>query len=246
MLKGAASFVEAQLDSPRSSVLLGLVALAATAVAAVGSNIAAAVASSVLFAVCVQVLILSWYFRDRYGSAYEVVDATHEWDLVSSDGRTVIHRKWITARYLQSHVRAILDRAWGDGSDLLDSYTCTPGHPADKFRFGNEAWVLISLRESRRRDDKEAFVFQRTVLDGFLSPREWIEAETEGRTRDLLVRVVFPPNRPCTRATATLKSSGLTSVLTPKHFTTQAGRQQLEYHLYRPKRNESVTIHWDW
>ena len=68
-----------------------------------------------------------------------------------------VERPWQTrqlqetrVRYLQDHILAYQDYAWGDG-EILRNYRCTPGTPVDLYRLGHITYILISRREVKNR-----------------------------------------------------------------------------------------------
>jgi hypothetical protein len=63
---------------------------------------------------------------------YEVVEYESTLELQDRGGQRATFRKREKVRYLQNHIIAYQDQAWGDGEILLD-YRCSPGKPVDRY-----------------------------------------------------------------------------------------------------------------
>ena len=107
--------------------------------------------------------------------------------------------------------------------------------------------MLISLREQRNARDRICFRSERRIVDGFTSEEEYWECEVYHRTKRLTLRIIFPSERPCQRATVTARSTGKTVALGPRCFQALAdGRRALCWAMSRPKLNERYLIRWVW
>ena len=62
---------------------------------------------------------------------YEVLEYESTLELHDRSGKRATFRKREKVRYLQSHIIAYQDQAWGDGEILLN-YRCTPGKPSGR------------------------------------------------------------------------------------------------------------------
>ena len=177
---------------------------------------------------------------------YEILDYDLTVDLRDKDGRLAVFRRRQKVRFLQDHVIAYQDEAWGDG-EVLASYKCTPGVPVDSFQIGARRLILISLRQTKNRGDVVEFSIEREVRDGFARPEEWVEVETRYPTRRLKMAVVFPPGRPCRQARLIERRAERTTVLGRQCFrTTRTGQQMLTWETKRPVQRESYTLSWAW
>lgn len=183
--------------------------------------------------------------RPRPG-LYEILDYDVTLDLPDPSGKTAIFRRRQKVRFLQDHVIAYQDEAWGDG-DVMADYKCSPGVPVDHFQIGSRHMILISLRETKNRGDKVEFNIERTVRNGFTKDEEWLEAETRYPTRRLRVRIVFPEARPCLSAKLVERRRDRATILGEKYFEKQRdGRQVLGWSRKRPPLGESYTFSWRW
>ncbi|HEX9596624.1 MAG TPA: hypothetical protein VF982_07065, partial [Anaerolineales bacterium] len=138
------------------------------------------------------------------------------------------------------------DYAWGDGEIFAD-YRCSPGVVVDRYRDGDRWNILISLRETKSRGEITDFRLERTVRDGFVQEEEWHQAEIRHPTRRLRLAVLFPPTRPCQRATLHERKGNRTYHLGPRHFQQLPdGRQLVEWETKHVRDLEMYTLRWVW
>ena len=78
---------------------------------------------------------------------YRVLDHHVTLELRDPQGNQAIYRKVQSVRFLQDHVIAFYDTAWGDG-ELFANYRCSPGYPVDRFRKGNRTYTSGLLQSS--------------------------------------------------------------------------------------------------
>ena len=167
-------------------------------------------------------------------------------ELLEPRGNEAIVRRTETVRFLQNHVAAITDHAWGDG-EIFAEYDCSPGKPADFFQDGSRHTVLISLREIKNRGDELTFEIRRRIVGGFREVSESWETDVYHRIRHLSVRIVFPKTRPCSRATVTQRSTSKTVALGWKHLEfLRDGRQRLVWEMRNPRLHDRYSIKWRW
>jgi len=84
-----------------------------------------------------------------YHGFYEVLEYENTLELHDRNGKKASVNKRQKIRYLQDHIIAYQDQAWGDGKILLD-YKCSPGIPVDRYQLGHKTIILISLREEKK------------------------------------------------------------------------------------------------
>ena len=177
---------------------------------------------------------------------YEVLDHDTKLELCDAKGQLAQVTRRQTVRFLQDHLVAFTDYAWGDGQTLAE-YTCRPGLPVDVYDDGAKKTILISLRETKGRGDVLRFCIQRKIVAGFGKRQEWWETEIYHRTRRLRVVILFPKGRSCRRAVVVQRSNGRTTTLGEEHFCFhQDGRQRLAWEVKRPKLHDRYTIKWLW
>ena len=122
---------------------------------------------------------------------YEVLAYEAILELCDEDGMTALYTKRQHVRFLQNNIIAYLDTAWGDG-DIFADYRCSPGVPVDCYREGHRYTILISLRETKRRDDELTFHINRKIRNGFTNHVEEFVTEIDHRTRGLALQLIFP------------------------------------------------------
>ena len=177
---------------------------------------------------------------------FEVLDYDSTLELLDAKGRKAIFRRRQKVRFLQDHVIAFQDYAWGDG-DVLADYKIAPGVEADRYQEGDRWNILISLRETKSRGDIEEFHVERTVLGGFTQPTEWRQTEIWLTTRRLRMAVIFPKSRHCKRATLHKRSVDKAIELDGELIQPLPdGRQIVSWEEKNPKRAEIYTIRWEW
>ena len=182
----------------------------------------------------------------RAPGIYEVLahDTVLELKDVRGELATVTRRE--SVRFLQNHVAAITDHAWGDGK-IFHRYSCSPGVPVDIYQDGSRYTVLVSLREIKHRGDELNFVIRRKIIGGFRQRGESWETEVYHRTGRLSVSLIFPPQRLCQRATVTQRSTSKTVALGADHFGfLQDGRQRVAWEVRNPRLYDRYSLKWHW
>ena len=176
---------------------------------------------------------------------YEYLEWDAVWEIKDPEGKKAEYIRNNTVRFLQPNVHTITDRIWGDG-DTMKEYRCSLGVPADTFDYGSSKKVVISLRENKKRGSVERFSISRTILNGFTKSEEWIEEEPIYSAKKYTLRVIFPPERPCKRATLTRRGPYITQELGEKAFRIlEDGRQELRVAL-KNVRGDRIMLRWWW
>jgi hypothetical protein len=197
-----------------------------------------------LFARLVEIL---WNSRpeNRIG-LYEVLQADISLELKDSKGRESLYTKRQQVRFLQDHVVAYQDQAWGAG-DIFAEYHCTPGVPVDRYRDGQRYRVLISLRETKNRGDETEIIIDRTIRDGFTRAHEDFLAHIDHKTQRLTLRVTFPKDRPPTQIdTIEQPSSRLIPMSTHRRIILADGRTQVIWEIAKPRVFSTYGFRWRW
>jgi hypothetical protein len=190
---------------------------------------------------------LQQVFKQQYHEGlYEVLEYDAVLELLDAQGKTAVFKKRQRVKFVQDHVIAFQDYAWGDG-DILVDYQCSPGREVDRYREGNRWNVLISLRESKSSGDVEDFYIERKVKRGFTKSDEWWQAEMQNLTRSLKFSVLFPAQRHCRRAVLVERIRNRATPLDQTHFAELPdGRQVVTWEAHKPKRFETYTLQWRW
>ena len=126
---------------------------------------------------------------------YEVLEYESTLELQDDKGEMGKFQKRELVRYRQNNIIAYQDHAWGDGEILLN-YRCAPGIVVDRYRPGQKTFLLISLREPKRRGDIDEFSIEWDMRNGFTRSEELWETEIRHRTKQMKVRIIFPKSRP--------------------------------------------------
>lgn len=177
---------------------------------------------------------------------YEVLEYESKLELLDKKGKRARFTKREKVRYLQNNIIAYQDHAWGDGKILLN-YRCTPGKVVDRYRPGHRTFLLISLRESKKRGDEDEFNIEWGIRDGFLRDQELWETEIRHRTRKLMVQIVFPKSRQPQRFWLEENTHRKRKEITMSALRLLPdGRWQMTWQTYEPQLNECYQLHWTW
>jgi hypothetical protein len=182
----------------------------------------------------------------RLEGMYEVLEHEARLELQDTKGRKAVYYKRQRVRFLQDNIIAYQDQAWGDGEIFAD-YKCSPGVPVDRYRESHRWRVLISLRETKNRNDVEEFHIERTIRDGFTKDVEDFQTEIAHTTRKLSLSVVFPRNRLPKEVLLIEQNAARTKVLGPSNrLTLPDGRQQVVWRTDNPRLFEAYILRWKW
>src|ERR1700752_2585592 len=123
-----------------------------------------------------------WLKHYRHPGMYEILDYDSTLDLVDPKGKTAIFKRRQRVKFLQDHILAFQDYAWGDG-EIFGDYKCSPGVIVDRYREGNQWNILISLRETKSAGEVIDFYTERTIKEGFTKDEEWWQVEIRHQTK---------------------------------------------------------------
>lgn len=140
-------------------------------------------------------IINKWIHNHPNIGMYEVKEYESTLELKDTKGKLAFVSKNEKVAYLQDHIIAYQDQAWGDGK-ILQGYRCSPGYPVDFYRLGHKTQILISLRDVRNKGDSDVFKIQWKMKNGFLLKNGFWATEINHNTRRLKVNIIFPMNRP--------------------------------------------------
>lgn len=177
---------------------------------------------------------------------YEVLDYEAGLELCDPKGEKAVYHKREQVRFLQDNIIAYQDQAWGDGNIFAD-YRCSPGLEVDRYREGHRVRILISLRETKNRNDVENFRIERTIRRGFMKQEEDFQVDIDHVTRKFSMSLVFPRQRFPKEVTLTEQNGRRTRVLGAENMMTLPdGRQQVMWSSEHPRLFESYILHWSW
>lgn len=177
---------------------------------------------------------------------YEVLDYSAQLQLKDNKGRVAVYRKRQKVRFLQNDVIAFQDQAWGDG-EIFSDYQCSPGIEVDRYPHGNRYYILISLRETKHRDDELTFHIKRKIKDGFTEETESFQTEIDHRTRQLKLSVVFPKSRLPTSVKLFEKNSKRSITLDSEYRQILPdGEHEYTWETKKARLYEAYIIRWQW
>jgi hypothetical protein len=177
---------------------------------------------------------------------YEVLDYETTLELHDSKGRKATLKKCQKVRYLQNHIIAYQDQAWGDGK-ILVNYRCSPGFPVDRYRSGYKTLVLISLRKVKNKGDIDEFNIQWGIRNGFLKRTGFWASEINHRTKRIKVNLTFPKIRPPQRIFIQEKNSQRSYELNNSpSIRLPDGRWLVEWEKIQPRLYEQYILNWEW
>lgn len=246
MIRTVSEVVSKLSQSERIGFAINLVGILIGFITAQYSTLAGSIIFSTFLALLFIVAIYSLYTRDFYGGLYEVIEHENIWSLEDPEGREVTHKKKMTVKYIQNNVIAIEDFLWGDGEFMKD-YHCSIGHIVDVYKTGSRTNVLVSLRGVRNKGDIETFEFTRKIVDGFTDSSEWVEITPFNRTKKINLKIIFPLQRPCQKATLTTNIKNETREINRGEIASQSdGRQVIDLCFKNPRMRDVFTVRWNW
>jgi hypothetical protein len=182
----------------------------------------------------------------RLQGLYDVLEQRRTITLLDPQGHMATVDTIQRLRFRQNHITALTDYAWGEG-ELFADYRCTPGVPVDCYRVGSRQVLLISLREHQNAGDQLCLRTHRRIERGFVRREEYWESDVYHRTQRMQLRIIFPKERPCQRATVTARSTGQAIALGPACYQTLPdGRMALVWAKARAKLHERYLLRWIW
>ena len=177
---------------------------------------------------------------------YEVLEYESTLELKDKRGEKAKVKKREKVRYLQDHIIAYQDQAWGDG-EILINYRCTPGTRVDRYRSGYKTHILISLREVKNKGDIDDFNIEWGIRKGFLVPTGFWATEISHRTKHIKVRVIFPKTRPPMRVSILEKNRNRSRVLSENaKVRLPDGRWSVTWERSQPRMYEHYILNWKW
>ena len=177
---------------------------------------------------------------------YEVLDYECQLELKDKNGKLATVQKREKIRYLQDYITSYQDQAWGDRNVFLN-YRCSPGVPVDEFRLGHKTYKLISLRESRNKGDTDEFHIEWDMQRGFLKSTGFWGTAISHRTKKVIVKVVFPKDRPPLHISIVESNLQRTRDLAKDaQRLLPDGRTMITWENENPRLYENYVLKWEW
>jgi hypothetical protein len=182
----------------------------------------------------------------RMRGMYEVLEYESTLELTDGKGASACFKKREKVRYLQDHIIAYQDQAWGDGSILLN-YRSTPGKAVDFYRPGNKTYIVISIQNVRNCGDLDEYFIEWGMKDCFLRDQELWETSVNHPTRCMKINIVFPKNRPPKQFNLVEDTLQKVTRLGNEYlFRLPDGRWRLHWETDRVRQNERYILQWEW
>jgi len=177
---------------------------------------------------------------------YEVLDYECQLELKDKKGNLATIQKREKIHYLQDYITSYQDQAWGDRNVFLN-YRCSPGLPVDEFRLGHKTYKLISLRESRNKGDTDEFHIEWDMQRGFLKSTGFWGTAISHRTKKVIVKVVFPKDRPPLHISIVESNLQRTRDLAKDaQKLLPDGRTMITWENENPRLYENYVLKWEW
>ena len=177
---------------------------------------------------------------------YEVLEYESTLELLDKQGKRAMFQKREKVRYLQDNIIAYQDQAWGDGKILLN-YRVTPGKAVDVYKPGRKSYILISLHGIKNKGDTDEFNIEWDLINGFLRRRELWDTDVSHPTKWLMLRVIFPKNRPPLNASIIEGIRQRTHTLGVNSRVRLAdGRWLIHWKTDHPRLYEQYGVQWEW
>ncbi|KAB2863612.1 MAG: hypothetical protein F9K46_05615 [Anaerolineae bacterium] len=177
---------------------------------------------------------------------YEVLEHHARLELHDIKGKKATYFKDQKVRFLQNHIMAYQDQAWGDGNIFAD-YKCSPGVAVDRYQQGNVWRILISLRQTKHKGDLETFHIERSIEDGFIKTIEHFQARIDHPTQHLSMSVTFPVKRFPKHVAVVAQNTNRTIELNVSNIQTLPNGQTLAtWSMEYPKVGEAYNLRWEW
>ena len=177
---------------------------------------------------------------------YEVLAYEARLELLDATGRHAVYRKRQRVRFLQDHIIAYQDQAWGDGA-IFAAYRCAPGKAVDRYREGHRWRVLISPEADQEQGRRGGVLHRARDRDGFTANNEDFQTEIDHVTRGLTMTVVFPKARRPREVWLIEQNAARTMALGADLWQALPdGRVQVEWTMEGPRRYEAYIVSWTW
>lgn len=189
-------------------------------------------------------LVSQWF--DRPQGIYEVLDYDAQLELRDTKGKLAIYTRRQAVRFLQDNVIAYQDQAWGEG-DIFADYKVSPGVPVDRYQEGYRYRILISLRQTKNRDDREEFLIERRIQNGFTREEGSFQTNIDHQTQNFSFSLIFPRERRPFELALVEQHAERTTKLGAEHLRQLPdGRWKVQWRKDRPQRLESYILRWKW
>lgn len=177
---------------------------------------------------------------------YEVLEHEGTLEIKDSKGKLAFVRKRQKVRYRQNNILAYQDSAWGDG-EIFINYRCSPGKEVDRYKIGQKTQILISLRDVKKKGDKDEFNIEWEHQNGFTRNVEQWGNEASHRTKHLKLNIIFPKSRPPLQVALVMDQPGQTVVIDKEAVRKLPdGRWIVSWEKANPRLFRQYSLRWEW
>lgn len=191
------------------------------------------------------VVALVRFLRQRsQPSSYENLRFELSLTIHDPAGRRATLRRFQTVRFGTDEPGIVRDVTWGEGQQFAD-YRVSGADFVGVREEGPNRVALLDIRRRPARHEHANVAIERSISDGFLQEREYIEAELERPTKALRMRVAFPFGCMPRSARVELSPPARSSVTVPVEFDA-AGKPELSWSTKHPLQNTRYRLVWSW
>ena len=200
----------------------------------------------VTFLAVVAVVAGTRLFQVGKSLGYETIRLELEYDFQRTDGSLVLVRSRSRVRLLHDAAALTIGGARAEGA--IGHVASSGGRVVDRFDDEDgRRWAVLSFGTVKRRGEHADLEVTRTLLNPFQKRSESLLVTPAGRPRVVSIRMLFPPERPCSEVRM-LRQKRSGKRKPDGNFTIeQAGaRKVLAYAPRRPREDDSYVIEWVW
>jgi len=175
-------------------------------------------------------------------SPWIVVKNENSWDLHTADGSRATVRRRKVFRFTQNGILAVREHMGGEGT--LHKHLDSPHREVGQISHDGRPYSIILLGRVCNRHEEESLEVGYDAHDAFTSSTEYITMLIEDETRELIVRVVWPSERP--PKDLVLEEANLPARSVFDQLGREGERRSYEYRATHPVQGSQVTFRWSW
>ena len=184
---------------------------------------------------------------------YQTLISEQTWYLENPEGTEARFEKKKVIKVLES-LSYISEYGWGDAKipSIQDINTGNGKHfPMKIFEQGSRYVIEIKLDRTYNPGEEISLFYTKRLKDAFTNKKEWVEIITTTNVGQAIMSVVFPPERPFTKAVG-IHRHGDYVAETPLNqdlfisSESPEGRNFLRWTIPNPVPRDVYTIEWEW
>lgn len=189
-------------------------------------------------------LLVRFWRHQHQSASYENLRFDLSLTIHDRAGRRATLRRFQTVRFRTAEPGIVRDVTWGEGEQFAD-YRVSGADLVGVRNEGPNRVALLDIRRQPARHEQAEVSIERSISDGFLQAREYIEAELERPTNALRMRVAFPSGCMPRSARVELSPPARSSVTVPVELDA-GGKPELSWSTKRPLQNTRYRLVWSW